>query len=80
MDGNIIRAKNIITATEQADVLLVMTPWPEFHSITADDLAKSMTGKIVIDPYSVLDGKDLVEKGFTYATLGEPVRQPIRNT
>jgi UDPglucose 6-dehydrogenase len=80
MDSNVIRAKNAITATEQADVLLVMTPWPEFHSITADDLAKSMTGKIVIDPYSVLDGKDLVEKGFTYATLGEPVRQPIRNT
>ena len=54
-----------------------MTPWPEFGSITADDLAKSMTGKIVIDPYHVLDGKDLVEKGFVYATLGKPVRQPI---
>jgi len=80
MDSNIIRAKNAITATEQADVLLVMTPWPEFNSITADDLVKSMTGKIVIDPYRVLEGKDLIEKGFIYATLGEPVRQPIRNT
>ena len=75
-NNNIVRATNAITAIEQADVLLVMTPWPEFRSINADDIAKSMTGKIVIDPYRVLDGKDLVEKGFIYATLGEPVRQP----
>jgi UDPglucose 6-dehydrogenase len=74
---DIVRSESALIATEQNDVLLVMTPWPEFRSITADDLAKSMTGRIVIDPYRVLDGKDLVEKGFIYATLGEPVRHPI---
>ena len=76
---NIIRTENAMSATEQADVLLVMTPWPEFSSISANELMKSMTGRIVIDPYRVLDGKDLVETGFTYATLGEPIRQPIRS-
>ena len=75
---NIIRTKNAMSATEQADVLLVMTPWPEFSSISANELMKSMNGRIVIDPYRVLDGKDLVETGFTYATLGEPVRQPLK--
>jgi UDPglucose 6-dehydrogenase len=72
----IIRAESALAATENADVLLVMTPWPEFRSITARKLAGLMTGRIIIDPYRILDGKDFVEKGFIYATLGEPVRYP----
>ena len=78
VNQKIVRTGSALVATEQADVLLVMTPWPEFRSITAHDLEKSMTGRIVIDPYRVLDGTELVEKGFIYATLGESVRQPIR--
>ena len=76
VNQKIVRTGSALVATEQADVLLVMTPWPEFRSITAHDLEKSMTGRIVIDPYRVLDGTELVEKGFIYATLGESVRQP----
>ena len=78
--GNITWEINAITATERADVLLVMTPWAEFSSITAEKLEKTMMGKVVIDPYQVLLGKDLVDKGFIYATLGEPVQQPIMIT
>ena len=74
---NIVRKESAIAAAEQADVLLVMTPWPEFHNLTAANLVKSMSGRVVIDPYQVLDGIDLVKNGFTYATLGEPLRRPI---
>ena len=74
---NITRTEFAIDATELADVLLVMTPWPEFHNLTAANLVKSMSGRVVIDPYQVLDGIDLVKNGFTYATLGEPLRRPI---
>ena len=74
---NIVRKESAIAAAEQADVLLVMTPWPEFHILTAANLVKSMSGRVVIDPYQVLDGIDLVKNGFTYATLGEPLRRPI---
>jgi UDPglucose 6-dehydrogenase len=72
---NIIRVSSISLALEKADVLLVMTPWSEFASITSKDLEGSMKGRIVIDPYQVLDGKELVNSGFIYATLGEPIRQ-----
>jgi UDPglucose 6-dehydrogenase len=75
---DIVRTEYAIDATEQADVLLVMTPWPEFHNLTAANLVKSMSGRVVIDPYQVLDGIDLVKNGFTYATLGEPIRQPLK--
>jgi UDPglucose 6-dehydrogenase len=74
----ITRTELALDATEQADVLLVMTPWPEFHNLTAANLVKSMSGRVVIDPYQVLDGIDLGKNGFTYATLGEPIRQPIK--
>jgi UDPglucose 6-dehydrogenase len=75
-NNNVNRVPSVRVAIEQADVLLIMTPWPEFRSILANDLTNAMVGRIVIDPYRVLDGNDLVQKGFTYATLGEPVRQP----
>ena len=74
---NIVRKESATAAAEQADVLLVMTPWPEFHNLTAANLVKSMSGRVVIDPYQVLDGIDLVKNGFIYATLGEPLRRPI---
>jgi UDPglucose 6-dehydrogenase len=72
----ILRSDSALAATEKADVLLLMTPWPEFSCLTAVQLAKSMIGRVVIDPYRMLNGKELVSEGFTYATLGEPVRNP----
>ena len=74
---SITRVPSAISALEKAEVLLVMTPWPEFRGLTASNLAKSMNGRVVIDPYQVLDGIDLEKNGFTYATLGEPIRQPL---
>jgi UDPglucose 6-dehydrogenase len=72
----IVRKDNAVAAIEQADVLLVMTPWAEFESITADVVAVSMHGRVVIDPYRILPGDKLVQLGFYYATLGEPVCEP----
>ena len=72
------RTEFALDATEQADVLIVMTPWPEFRGITAYNLAKTMNGRVVIDPYQVLDGVDLKKNGFTYATLGESMVQPLK--
>jgi len=50
----------------------------EFHELTAANIVKSMNGRVVLDPYRILNGKDLVKNGFTYATLGEPIRQPLK--
>ena len=71
---NINRVKSSLTALVKADVLLVMTPWSEFSSISGEDLERLMKGRIVIDPYRILNGNDLVDRGFIYATLGEPIR------
>lgn len=70
---DVIRAQTPLGAIEGADVLLIMTPWPQFKDISGDQLLGSMIGRVIIDPYRMLNRGDLVAKGFTYATLGAPV-------
>lgn len=63
-------------AIEGADVLVIMTPWPEFRKITPAELAAQMIGRVVIDPYRVLERATLIAEGFTYATLGAQLNRP----
>jgi UDPglucose 6-dehydrogenase len=53
------------------DVLVISTAWPEFRSISTPTLIQNMKGRIVIDPYGMLDGAQLKTNGFTYYKLGE---------
>jgi len=70
---HVSRTSSALEAANGADAVAIMTPWPDFRGITADSLAQHMTGRVVIDPYKVLDGKILRAQGFTYATLGAPL-------
>lgn len=58
-----------------ADVLAIMTPWPAFGDLKADQLARAMAGRTVLDPFRVLDGKAVAAAGLDYFTLGAP---PVR--
>lgn len=52
------------------DVLVVMTPWPEFCELTVTRLQCEMRGNIIIDPYGCLRRFHLNEHQFQYFTLG----------
>lgn len=73
--GNIHRVNGMQDVLDDADVLLVMTPWDQFRSLSTEEITSRMKGKVVIDPYQILDGDVLVSKGFTYATLGKSVHK-----
>ena len=62
-------------AAQGADVLVIMTPWPNFRDLTAHQLAYVMAGRTIIDPYRVLDGKEIAAIGLDYFSLGVP---PLR--
>jgi len=64
------RADSVLEAIKGADILAIMTPWPEFNEITADILAQKMKGRIVIDPYRMLDYEQVKAAGLDYFTLG----------
>jgi UDPglucose 6-dehydrogenase len=65
------RAQSAREALKDIDVLVVSTAWPEFRSINPSLLIEDMRGRVVIDPYGMLDGGHLRAKGFTYFRLGE---------
>ena len=61
---------NVLAACAGADVVLIMTPWPEFRTIDIAQLASALRGKIVIDPYGMLDRRTAIAAGLEYHKLG----------
>ena len=54
----------------EADVLAIMTPWPEYAKLDLNKVSSLMSGRIIIDPYAVLNGQRVKEAGLEYFTLG----------
>ena len=61
-----------LDAASGADAVAIMTPWPEFREISPGDLAETMQGHTVIDPYGMLDAQKVRSAGLDYFTLGKP--------
>jgi len=69
-------AESAAAAWKDADVLILATPWPEYRNISVDDLATDMRGRVIIDPYRLVDGANATTKGFTWHVLGMPALHP----
>lgn len=67
-----VQSAGPLEACSRVDALVVMTPWPEFSSISIAEIAKAMRGRVIIDPYSMLDGDLCARAGFSYFRLGSP--------
>jgi UDPglucose 6-dehydrogenase len=66
------------TVIQDADVLVMMTPWAEYQTITPKTLQQTMTGNIILDPLQILDHAAFRAQGFTIHTLGNnTVNQPV---
>ncbi len=72
---NAVSAKSALEAARGMDALVIMTPWPEFQKLNPTDLAKVLRGRVVLDPYRVLEGAAVVAAGLDYFALGAP---PLR--
>lgn len=62
--------KSALEAADGVDALVIMTPWPEFRTLPCTDLAKAMRGKVVLDPYRVLEPDAARAAGLDHRTLG----------
>ncbi|HAT50324.1 MAG: UDP-glucose/GDP-mannose dehydrogenase family protein [Nitrospirae bacterium] len=58
------------TACRGADVIVIMTPWPEFARLEPARLAAEMAGRVVIDPYRMLDPETCHKAGLRHLVLG----------
>jgi UDPglucose 6-dehydrogenase len=73
-DLPITRAQHPMDAVRGADALMILTPWPQYRDIAPEQIAAALNGRIVIDPYSVLDLRATEAAGLAHYTLGRPVR------
>ena len=65
-----VEAADSLEAATGADALMILTPWSEFRSIAPGEIAKAMRGRLVIDPFSVLNEGAARAAGLRVVTLG----------
>ena len=72
-------ATSAMDAVADADVVVLITPWPEFSTLKSSIIAAAMRGRVMIDPHALIDGTEAVAAGFVYATLGCGTVAPKEN-
>ena len=63
-------------ACRGADILVVLTEWPEFAEVALDKVAELMCRPRLVDTRNVIDPDVATKAGFTYAGMGIPTRRP----
>jgi UDPglucose 6-dehydrogenase len=71
-------AASALAAAQDADALMILTPWAEYREIPPGDIAAAMAGRTVLDPYRVLDSTAARSAGLCYHTLGMPALDDTR--
>ena len=53
-----------------ADIVILMTEWPEFLQLPTSKYGRLMKKKIIIDTKNLLDSSTLIKEGFIYKGIG----------
>lgn len=59
-----------LEACEGADMLLVLTEWPEFAQVSIEEVGKRLRHRQVLDTRNMLDPQELAASGFNFQTVG----------
>jgi|FEC22Drversion2_1045045.scaffolds.fasta_scaffold00324_36 UDPglucose 6-dehydrogenase len=59
-----------LEALEGADALMILTPWDAYRHVSVPDIARRLHGRLVLDPYRVLDRQSAIASELDYRTLG----------
>ena len=67
-------AASALTAVEQADALVVSTPWPEYRDVDAGEVVRRMSGRVVLDANRFLAAGFERQPAVTYLSVGTRTR------
>src|SRR5262245_28575041 len=70
--GRMTVSDSALAACHGADAVAIMTPWPQFRELRPKDIARRMRGRVVVDPFSMLDRAAAVGAGLDHVVLGAP--------
>ena len=63
-------ADDAYQAIENADVLAILTEWPEFKSLDLTKACKLMKNKNIVDCRNMLNKTEATTLGFSYSCIG----------
>ena len=66
-------------AAQDADALLILSDWQEFGELDLERLHYTLRYPIVIDGRNLYDPAQMIERGFTYLSVGRPVSHQTRD-
>ena len=61
-----------VISDPRIDAVVIATPWPEYRALSASDLAGAMAGRLLVDPFRLIDARQAEAAGLEYHTLGMP--------
>jgi len=64
--------KSPLECAKDADLVLILTDWPEVKKLDLDQLKAAMKCPVIIDGRNVFDPQVAKAKGFTYHSVGRP--------
>ncbi|SNQ47325.1 UDP-glucose 6-dehydrogenase [Frankia canadensis] len=70
-------AGSVMGAVTGAELLLVLTEWPEFRELDPALIRPHVTRPVVLDGRGALDARRWQEAGWAYHALGRPARGPL---
>jgi UDPglucose 6-dehydrogenase len=73
-------AEDLYAAAAGADALLILSDWPQFGELDLERLQTLLRYPIVIDGRNLYDPREMLERGFTYLSVGRPAVYPARET
>jgi UDPglucose 6-dehydrogenase len=63
-------AREPLEAAHGADALMILTPWPQYREIEPARIAAAMRGRLVLDPYRVLNAPAAAAAGLELHCIG----------
>ncbi|MBV9960613.1 MAG: UDP-glucose/GDP-mannose dehydrogenase family protein [Parafilimonas sp.] len=70
IDGKVDLKEDAISATENADAIILVTEWPEFRLPDWEVICKQMKSTVIFDGRNIYHKADMKKLGFTYYGIG----------
>src|SRR3990167_5231733 len=70
-EGHITICQSKEQAIQDAELLVVLTEWPEFYHLDFNLIKNSMKKQIIIDGRNIYDPKELTQHGIFYYAIGK---------
>ena len=70
LSSDVVLCDDAITATIDADALLLVTEWSEFRLPDWEQVKRNMKNHVIFDGRNIYNAEEMTERGFTYYGIG----------